>query len=384
MKHFLSSDVILHSFTVLVSTQLTQSRAVAKNEVDSCNPGFDYCSSLSMCYPSMCRLRTDDGGCPAGFLSCDQHSCIQNQCLSLVLSRSRPTVDHNDDGVDQNLVRKKRKMFPFEEMEDEYVWRRKRQVDVKNDKDKSRSKDKGKEKPRGKGDGDEDDDDPDDYLFCPAGTVYCLEMNECSRDCGAKDKFDNLEFDVEEDGDNDGDDDEDDDGDYISCPPGTTFCMSEMQCMANCGLGGMDDDDFDNLFDDDDASDDDEGMECPAGQVFCMQVMACVSNCGFFKEDTISDGEEASDNGDEMTCPPGHVYCMSRDKCVPSSVSCDDEHDHDDTDHGPPGDLCPVSEHIISVGQSTCQLQSHCPDNTSCCSDNQVQINQYIQHLINH
>lgn len=261
-----------------------------------------------------------------------------------------------DDIVDQDYnhlndedlkVRKKRRVFPFDDYDDQYgVWRKKRQIS--NDID----------------DFDDELGDIRDYQSCPAGTVYCLEMNQCSPDCGGN-KLDRLELEDEDDG-NEDDDEEDDGGDYITCPPGTTFCLSEMRCAANCGMGGMDDD-FDELFGDEEDDDDDGGVVCPAGQVFCMQVMACVSNCGFFEEESHQEGVDTSDGEEGVTCPDSQVYCMARDTCVPHNSPCEQDtgRPRPELHHA----RCPASEFIVSVGQSLCQVASHCPANTSCCHD---------------
>ena len=48
-----------------------------------------YCSSLSTCIPSMCNRVSVDDMCPRGYLSCGIGSCVQNQCLALVLNKER-------------------------------------------------------------------------------------------------------------------------------------------------------------------------------------------------------------------------------------------------------------------------------------------------------
>ena len=47
----------------------------------------EHCPSLDTCIPAMCRLALSPAqpSCPPGHLSCGPASCIQNQCLALVL-----------------------------------------------------------------------------------------------------------------------------------------------------------------------------------------------------------------------------------------------------------------------------------------------------------
>ena len=401
-----SSLSFLVILLVCTSPVSTEARIVEtlKNSVqeDNCNEGFvsvdnlfqnnvilvlsqKFCPSLSTCIPGMCKLELEEGvtKCPTGYLSCDQRSCIQNQCLALVLSREREKqlireafeIEQNNIEMDIDVpdLRIKRKVFPFDDdYEDEYDYRRKRQTEDESE-----------------GDG--------DFNFCPAGTLFCLESNQCSPNCGGNGDFlDKLElFDNDDD-----EEDEDDDGgggEFIQCPRGTVFCLSEMKCMMNCGMGwDDDDDDFDAMFEDlfkDDDDDEIKGGEviasCPAGQVFCMQVMACVSNCGFFKEE--EGGKDPSHVGGpvmeiEVTCPAGTVFCMTTSKCVPTNQKCDDKDQGEGVHVCPLGlvwcgqgchvscaqeDTCPMSDIVTSVGHSTCQIPDHCPDNATCCFDSE-------------
>ena len=209
-------------------------------------------------------------------------------------------------------ARRRRRVFPYdEEYEEEYDWRRRR-----------RQAEAGPE--------DDDELEEDGFLTCPRGTMFCMEMNQCSSTCGgSRPMFDNLRFDEEGGGleEEDDDDDDDDPDDYIICPRGTIFCMSAAQCLPSCGgppapleLGAEAAEAEDEDILDIDFLPQDE-VVCPAGQVFCLQVMACVSNCGFFEAEEGGEGEgEAADIPHidiEVTCPRGHVFCMTSNRCVP-------------------------------------------------------------------
>ena len=249
----------------------------------------------------MCRLGVSDGmGCPLGSFACGHDICVQAQCLALVLPKERK-MSEKEKLANPFPMRIKRKIFPhekeFEEIED--ILRRKRSHEVPNE---------------------ETGDESYEYLSCPNGKVFCLEANRCSDDCGGdKGQLDSQEFEEEYEDYNDDDDDDDPDS-YVTCPSGTTFCLSEMKCSANCGGA---DTFIDKVEDDIDIELDDEPSVCPIGQVFCLQVMACVSNCGFFSEE-----EEDSLGGPELditvTCPEGMVFCMTSSQCLPRETPCVD------------------------------------------------------------
>ena len=314
----------------------------------------------------MCRheLSETEPRCPFGFLSCgDTKSCIQNQCLSLVLSREKEKslikkafevdIDNSLEEKEPVALKKKRQAVPNDfvvNMED------------------------------GDFDDDEEEDDNDDeYLVCPPGSTFCLQTMRCVPGCASGEflESDRLEmgpeFEIEElldELEQEAEEEDDDDGEYISCPTGTVLCLSTMRCMVNCGAGVSDDlqDDFlDDIFDVA------VQTKCPAGQVFCMQVMACVSNCGFFE-----DQESESGVISPTTCPDGTVWCMASEKCVSASEPCGES----GAKLCPLGtvwcgdmcqatcentDTCPPHDQVPGVGHSTCQVPQHCPDGYSCC-----------------
>ena len=283
-----------------------------------------FCPAISSCIPSMCRLGVGEGeACPSGSLPCGHEVCVQSQCLSLVLSKERKKL------AQPYPVKRKRKIFPFDEddYEEEYGFRKKRSHEIPKD-------------------AAGETDDSSQYLSCPAGKVFCLEANRCSNECGGgRDKLDFSEFeDEDEDFENDDEYDEDDDPDsYIRCPTGTTFCMSEMKCSEGCG--GVD------KFIEDPGDDYDIDIEldyaptvCPTGQVFCLQVMACVSNCGFFFDEEDDDRPGVPDiDITDITCPEGLVFCMSSSQCISSEASCQD------SDDGPVKVLKQISLGLISL-----------------------------------
>lgn len=312
MKMIVPSVIILILNSVwarAVETELCNQGFVSVKELVSLSNSAsiqEFCPAISTCIPAMCRLGVGEGeSCPLGSLPCGHEMCVQSQCLSLVMKKER------NKQARPFPVKRKRKIFPFDEddYEEEYgLLRRKRSH----------------EPPSGDAAG-ERTDEGSEYLSCPAGKVFCLEANRCSDECGGgRDELDSLEFeDEDEDFDIDDDFGDDDDPDsYIRCPTGTTFCMSEMKCSANCGGADKfiddpeDDDDIDIEFDY-------EPTVCPSGQVFCLQVMACVSNCGFFdEEDDVRPG--VPDLDITVTCPEGMVFCMSSSQCIPSEASCQD------------------------------------------------------------
>ena len=229
-----------------------------------------YCESLSVCVPSHCQSPSDHSKCPTGHLQCNSETCIQNQCLALVLNRERERL--------QGLSREKRQERPREEFREEEL---------------------------------EDDEDSGSFISCPRGTAFCLETSRCAPTCSGDDlgqlSDDEGEiFEIEEEGDEGDDDDDDDDGQYLSCRPGTVFCMSEMRCQPFCGKEEDEEEgEMKEWFEEE------EEIVCPAGQVFCMQVMACVSNCGFFdhqeKEQEVQESGEGEQIDIEVTCPEGKV-----------------------------------------------------------------------------
>ena len=241
-------------------------------------------------------------------------------------------------------VRRRRRVFPYEEeYEDEYDWRRRRRQAEAGPEDEGDEEDEGEE------------EEEDGFLTCPRGTMFCMEMNQCSSTCGgSRPMFDNLRFDEEGGGlEEDDDEDDDDPDDYIICPRGTIFCMSAAQCLPSCGgppapleLGAEAAEAEDEDILDIDFLPQDE-VVCPAGQVFCLQVMACVSNCGFFEAE--EDGEGGAEAADiphidiEVTCPRGHVFCMTSNRCVPH-----------DPGHRPPAVPAQVAHSIYIYHKKYC------------------------------
>ena len=236
-----------------------------------------YCPSLSVCVPSQCQQPSLQASCPTGFLQCDAKSCIQNQCLALVLSRQRQLETEQD----QPRSREKRQETPGGEFTQEEE--------------------------------EEEEEDTGHYISCPRGTAFCLETLRCAPTCsdglGQLSDDDGDIFELEEEEDEDYDDDEEDDARYLTCPPGTVFCMSEMSCRPDCGRDQQEhqQDQFEE------EEEEEEEMVCPAGQVFCMKVMACVSNCGFFDHKKEPEGEKevGGPGGNqvdiEVGCPEGTV-----------------------------------------------------------------------------
>ena len=211
-------------------------------------------------------------------------------------------------------VRRRRRAFPYEEeYEEEYDWRRRRRQAEAGPEDEGEDEEE-------EDDNDDEEEEEDGFLTCPRGTMFCMEMNQCSSTCGgSRPMFDNLRFDEEGGGlEEDDDEDDDDPDDYIICPRGTIFCMSAAQCLPSCGgppapleLGAEAAEAEDEDILDIDFLPQDE-VVCPAGQVFCLQVMACVSNCGFFdqkKEQEKGDGNKIEI---EVTCPDGEVSVSAR------------------------------------------------------------------------
>ena len=314
-------------------------------------------------------------------LPCGHETCVQTQCLSLVLSKEKKKLAMT------SAVKKKRRIFPFDDYEEEYGFRRRKRS----------------HEPAGT-DAEGGRDESFEYLSCPAGKVFCLEAKRCSYDCGGgRDDLEPLEFeDEDEDFDSDYDDDDDPDS-YIRCPAGSTFCMSEMKCSTKCDgvdkfVEGIEEDD------DIDIELDYEPTVCPAGQVFCLQVMACVSNCGFFFDE---EDEGLDIDITDVTCPEGLVYCMTSNSCIQSEASCTNSdgnpvqvgrlnlehilyvfHVQAPDQACPPGlvwcgrgqgcqatcldtERCPARELVPTQAQSTCQVAAHCPDNSSCCTDDE-------------
>ena len=237
-----------------------------------------YCKSLSVCIPELCHRPSQQAKCATGLLQCDDQTCIQNKCLALVLSKEREKqleVSEAEDSSDLNRVKRQ-------------------------------------EMTEGDFDEDDDDDDDDSFISCPRGTAFCLETYRCAPTCAGEDlgqlnDDDGDIFELEEE-----EDDDDNDDDYMTCPPGTVFCMSEMRCQAMCGR-----EEAEGL----EEFEEEEELVCPAGQVFCMQVMACVSNCGFFdqkKEQEKGDGNKIEI---EVTCPDGEVSVSAKTVFVTSELS---------------------------------------------------------------
>jgi hypothetical protein len=108
---------------------------------------------------------------------------------------------------------------------------------------------------------DEDADDEDDFyrqgkaIQCPIGQLYCLQTEQCARNCGLKQ---NKRPDKEGDGIGKEDDDDDDDSD-----------KEEEEDDDDDDDGEEEDDDDDEEEEDDD--DNDEG-DCSHGQVYCAAV----------------------------------------------------------------------------------------------------------------
>ena len=256
------------------------------------SPPQVYCSSLSVCIPSQCHSPSlAPGSCPTGHLQCDGQSCIQNQCLALVLTKAsqRLLEDEQDNEVGEG------------EGEDQPGTRVKRQEGPR------------KEFPQEKEEEEEEEEDGN-YISCPRGTAFCLETLRCAPTCSdglgqlSDDDGDIFELeDEEEEDEDDEEDDDEDDGRYLTCPPGTIFCMSEMSCQPACG---GDRDQPDHFMEEEEER---KEMVCPAGQVFCMKVMACVSNCDFFDHKKRPEEEKEGGGGGgnniniEVGCPEGKV-----------------------------------------------------------------------------
>ena len=206
---------------------------------------------------------------------------------------------------------------------------------------------------------DEEDEEDGDFISCPPGTLYCMAMDSCVRSCDETFEEQDEEEEV----------DEDEEG-WEVCAPGEFYCMGEGRCSRDCGRQAA------SLWDEDDEEDedDDEWEVCLPGQVFCMEVMACVSDCGFFGNDQPDEEEEDEDEavegggGQEFSlvggsfCPEGTVYCMMSAKCQEPSQPCKSKSQE-------VREQCPRERKLDSglVGFSTCQVSSHCPPDHSCC-----------------
>lgn len=215
----------------------------------------------------------------------------------------------------------------------------------------------------------DDEEDEGDFISCPPGTLYCIAMDSCVRSCD--EAYEELEEEEDEEGEEEG---------WEVCAPGEFYCMGEGRCSKECGRQAA------SLWDDDDEEEDEEDWEvCLPGQVFCMEVMACVSDCGFFEEEDQGEFEDETGEGGEdgggvgggeagggqefsliggSLCPEGTVYCMMSAKCQEPSQPCKSKAQE-------VREQCPEESRLEAgsqlVGFSTCQVSSHCPPHHSCC-----------------
>ena len=226
----------------------------------------------------------------------------------------------------------------------------------------------------------EEDEDEGDFISCPPGTLYCIAMDSCVRRCD--EAYEELEQEEEE-----GEADEEEG--WEVCAPGEFYCMGEGRCSRECGRQAA------SLWDDDDDEEEDDDWEvCLPGQVFCMEVMACVSDCGFFGNDQPleeDDGEVAEEemgggdigefSGDndrfswlenEFSLAGGTFCPEGTVYCMMSAKCQEPSQPCKSKAQVESRDRCPLGERSLEAGSpligfSTCQISSHCPPDHSCC-----------------
>lgn len=115
------------------------------------------------------------------------------------------------------------------------------------------------------------DEDGFNFIRCPHGQVYCLELGFCSSNCKLLfpnvDNYNNADI------------------FGFQCPPETVFCLKTGTCSGKCHNKREANDQPRALWRDADQDNAPFNLDgCPRGKQYCHKIDACADSCDLFRD----------------------------------------------------------------------------------------------------